>query len=112
MVERGVQVDAQDEYGQTPVYWASGEGEEEAVRVLGSLGADLALVDDDGLSPLHIAAYWNRPGAAATLVELGCPLHLVSTYTVTPLQVDNEGKTALEVATEEESHAVVAVLSQ
>ena len=111
MVERGAQVDAQDENGWTPVHWAS-RGGEEGVRILVSLGADLTLVTNLGRSPLHRAAFNNQPGTAAALVELGCPLHLVSSHTVTLLQVDNEGKTALEVATEEESNAVVAVLSQ
>ena len=110
MVERGAQVDAQDENGWTPVHMAS-RGGEEGVRILASLGADLTLVTNLGRSPLHRAAFNNQPGTAAALVELGCPLHLVSPHPLTLLQVDKEGKTALEVATEEGHHAVVAVLS-
>ena len=112
MVGKGAQVDARDQDGETAVYWASEGGEEAAVRMLAALGADLALVDKSGRSPLHLAASNNNPRVAAALVELGCPLHLVSHPPSIPLlQVDSWGWTALEVATEEGNHVVVAMLS-
>ncbi len=63
-------LDAQNaENGQTAVMAASLSGDAVAVDLLASAGADLALGENFGYTPLHGAAFSGRPEAAAALVR-------------------------------------------
>uniref|UniRef100_A0ABD2XL24 Uncharacterized protein n=1 Tax=Trichogramma kaykai TaxID=54128 RepID=A0ABD2XL24_9HYME len=49
-----VQVNARDKKGRTPLHLSISKGNEKLTRFLLKKGADLELVTDDGLNPLHI----------------------------------------------------------
>jgi cytohesin len=66
LVKKGIDVDAKDETGWTPLYWAASMGREEVAEFLIGNGADIDVRTNDDRTPLHQAA---RSGAAK-LVEL------------------------------------------
>ncbi|KAH7011276.1 putative ankyrin repeat protein [Ilyonectria destructans] len=67
-----MEVDAQDESGKTPLWWAASEGHAAAIRELVAAGANPDHDDKtDGLKPLHMAAKNNRPEAVKALLEAG-----------------------------------------
>ena len=64
------------------LYWVtSGDG----VRVVVGAGGDVAAVDTDGWTPLHVAAHWDREGAVCGLVGAGADVNAVDKGGSTPL---------------------------
>jgi uncharacterized protein len=60
LVRSGEDVNQQDEYGWTPLNWAAGRGDLEAVKVLLANGADLLKVGRDQRTPYMIALAAGR----------------------------------------------------
>ncbi len=56
LLASGADVNAPDEYGETPLHWATRYGHTALVEVLVANGADVNASDDNGDSPLHWAA--------------------------------------------------------
>jgi ankyrin repeat protein len=56
LIERGVDVSAQDKDGQTPLHLASQRGQLELARMLIEHDADVSAQDKDGKTPLHLAS--------------------------------------------------------
>ena len=52
----GVDIDAQDDYGVTPVYDAASWGYSDIVSILAGAGADIEIPEYDGATPVHAAA--------------------------------------------------------
>ncbi|XP_004505675.1 signal recognition particle 43 kDa protein, chloroplastic [Cicer arietinum] len=84
-------VDAVDSDGRTAILFVSGLGSEPCVKLLAEAGANLDHRDNSGgLSALHMAAGYVRPGVAKLLLELGAD----------PEITDDRGRTALDLAKE------------
>lgn len=87
----GRDIDAVDENGRTALLFVSGLGSEPCVRLLAESGADLNHRDNSGgLTALHMAAGYVKPGVAKILVDFGAD----------PEIGDDKGKTPLELARE------------
>ncbi|GKF81803.1 signal recognition particle 43 kDa protein, chloroplastic, partial [Tanacetum coccineum] len=80
----GRDVDAVDPDGRTALLFVAGLGSEACVRVLAEAGADVNHKDNGGgLTALHMAAGYVRPGVAKLLTEYGAD----------PLAGDDRGRT-------------------
>ncbi|KAJ2920089.1 hypothetical protein MD484_g360, partial [Candolleomyces efflorescens] len=75
-------------HGKTALHIAAIRGNEELVRMLCDLEADVNLADNIGNTPLHYASSWGHVTIVQLLIERGCQ------YTVK----NNEGFTALDYA--------------
>ncbi|KAK6143228.1 hypothetical protein DH2020_023576 [Rehmannia glutinosa] len=87
----GRDIDAVDEDGRTALLFVSGLGSEQCVQLLAEAGADVNHRDNGGgLTALHMAAGYVRPGVAKLLLEFGAG----------PEIEDDRGRTPLELARE------------
>ncbi|TFK29391.1 ankyrin [Coprinopsis marcescibilis] len=75
-------------HGKTALHIAALRGNEELVRMLCDLGADVNLADNLGNTPLHYASAWGHVTIVQLLIERGCQ------YTAK----NNENFTALDYA--------------
>ena len=56
----GADLEAKDQNGWTPLFWAARFGYTEVVKLLVSKGASKDLKDNNGDTPLSIAREWDR----------------------------------------------------
>jgi ankyrin repeat protein len=84
---RLVDVGAKDDYGQTPLHYASEFDKIEIAKLLLEAGADLEAKDKDGLTPLHLASQWNHIQIAKLLIERGADVEAEDEYRQTPLDM-------------------------
>ena len=88
----GADVNARDNYAQTPLYEAVQLGHKDVAALLIQNGADVnAKTYHDGPTPLHWAAYLGHKDLVALLMENGADVNAK----------DKVGKTPLDVAGEE-----------
>ncbi len=73
-----------DEYGFTVLHNVVGEHYFEIVELLIEHGADVNAQNDEGIAPLHLAAY---PETAEILIKRGARVEIESTRGETPLYV-------------------------
>jgi ankyrin repeat protein len=92
LIERGADVNAKEEYGNTSLHWASLMDCIEIVKLLIEKGADVNAEDIDGWTPLHMAADLNQMETAKLLIELGADVDAKC----------NKGKTPLDLAYSDE----------
>lgn len=87
----GRDIDAVDQDGRTALLFVSGLGSEPCVKLLAEEGANVNHRDNNGgLTALHMAAGYVRPGVAKVLIEFGAD----------PELEDDRGRTPLELARE------------
>ncbi|XP_052192077.1 signal recognition particle 43 kDa protein, chloroplastic [Diospyros lotus] len=87
----GRDVDAVDEDGRTALIFVAGLGSEPCVRLLAEAGADVNHRENSGgLTALHMAAGYVKPGVAELLIEFGAD----------PEAADDRGRTPLDLARE------------
>lgn len=97
----GVDVNARDVVGLTPLHLACAFGDVEAARRLLAAGADVNAADDGGLTPLHSAAFFGRLPVCELLVEQpGLRAELL----------DREGRTAVQIAQDSGNFILVGLL--
>ncbi|VWX34589.1 ankyrin repeat domain-containing protein [Exiguobacterium oxidotolerans] len=73
-IDRGDDLDARDEEGNSALHWAIEEGYDEIVTLLLDHQADINRRSRDGLMPLHLALYENRSTIAMQLIDRGAAL--------------------------------------
>lgn len=87
----GRDINAVDEDGRTALLFVTGLGSEPCARLLASAGANLDHKEiRGGLTALHMAAGYVRPGVAKALIEFGAD----------PEVEDDRGRTPLDLARE------------
>jgi ankyrin repeat protein len=84
LINRGADVNAVNNRGQTPLHWAATYGYTDTVRLLLEKDADINAIDSDGETPLIKATYTRNAETAALLLENGARRDIV----------DQTGKTA------------------
>ena len=68
-MENGACIDAQSQYGFTPIYMAAQEGKEEVVKFLLEAGADDSLPNDEGFCPLDVAMQQGHDDVVSLIVQ-------------------------------------------
>jgi ankyrin repeat protein len=100
-LQRGADVNHQDDIGASPLSRAAAEGEHEVVRILVEASATLDAQDEKGRTALFWAAKKGHSNVAKVLIDNGANLNLT----------DNEwGRTALHFAIERENVEVAKLL--
>ena len=64
LIQHGADINAQDENGNTPLFWAYGAGDKQIVSVLKEAGADESIKNKKGL-------LYNQVTAIKTKVNIG-----------------------------------------
>jgi ankyrin repeat protein len=100
LLERGADVNAQDNDGDAPLHGAAQNGNVEILDLLLAKGANPNLKNKQGGTPLMWAAVFGQESAAQRLLEGGAD----------PALKDNEGKTARDWAIKNKREAVVRLL--
>ncbi|KAL7956479.1 ankyrin repeat-containing domain protein [Trichoderma compactum] len=71
LIDRGVEIDQKDIFGQTPLFRACHDGKKDAVKLLLENGADVECANGFETSPLEAAVQFNREGIVKLLLENG-----------------------------------------
>lgn len=74
MVQGGMDVDARDNKGCTPLVLAAAAGHCEAAEALIQSGAGIHMKDSAGHTPLHAAAKSGRMGTVHLMLEAGASI--------------------------------------
>ena len=64
-------MEAKDQHGQTPLYWALKNGHQEIAKLLLVSGADIEAENKDGKTPLHLALQAGHLETVKLLLERG-----------------------------------------
>jgi len=83
----GVDVNAKDGGGYTPLHYAVGEGHKEIAELLIEKGADMDAKNEAELTSLHYAAFTGRKEVAELLIANGADVNAKEEDGETPLDV-------------------------
>lgn len=87
-LDLGFDIDALNDHGYTPLYFAAKAGKLDSIKVLMNNGSDLLTRDKDGNSLLHIAVEENDSVAVQTLIDAGINVDIAAGYwSLTPLHI-------------------------
>ncbi|KAJ3322275.1 hypothetical protein HDV06_003168 [Boothiomyces sp. JEL0866] len=96
LIEFGAQIKVSNDYGVTPIHWASNYDDPKLINTLlekGDLGmSELSLKDAFGSTPLHFASVRNKVGAVKLLLRAGS----------NPFLTNNDSRKPSEVTTDSE----------
>jgi ankyrin repeat protein len=87
LLGRGAKINANDEYGRTPLHAAIIEGNVTISRALIARGADINAKDCDGRTPLHMAIEKGSGAIARALIERGADIKATTRSGETPLDL-------------------------
>ena len=123
LLEEGLDVNARDEFAETPLHWAARIGDVRMAELLIKYGGDINARNNAENTPLHVAVAYGNLDMAEFLINHGGDINAKNEEGWTPLHVavfnghlslvklllekgadpnmrDNEQKTALDVARE------------
>ena len=88
LLDRGEDIDAQDQYGNTALYTSAGSRFNHGLSVtnLIELGANIHIENNKGCSSLHAAADAKHFAAVQALIEAGCDVHAKNNMGQAPLE--------------------------
>lgn len=75
-LKKGVDVNHQDNEGNTALHYAAWEGEDKTIEILVKNGADLNIKNNYGQTPLMFAVWNVKHCAAQTLLDLGADIDM------------------------------------
>jgi len=101
LIDKGVQMEAKDSNGNTPLHFAAANGHLEIVRLLCDHGADVEARNKWGMRPLHWAAYRGHISIVKELIEV---------KNVEINARDTGGRTALSLARQLDNDDIAASL--
>jgi hypothetical protein len=84
-IDTGVDINARDEHGWTPLMISTFNGREEVALLLIRCGADVNAKDTAGYGPLHWAAFNGFSEVVKLLVEKRASVNAISKHGLTPL---------------------------
>jgi ankyrin repeat protein len=84
-LEHGADVNAKDDYGWTPLHWASTKGHVHVAKELLEHGADIEATNNDGSTPLHWACLMDHVAVGNELLSRGANIEAKSDDGGTPL---------------------------
>jgi len=103
LLERGANINARNQVGQTPLHQVlNGSESQLTIQLLLKHGADVDALDIAKSTPLHLASQYGSAKATQLLLEHGASVHLQN----------NEGQTPSEVASENGHWAITQLLSE
>lgn len=79
------QIDARDDLGRTPLYWAARANHIDVCETLLAAGADVNAATPDGWTPLHTAVYNKEAEAVELLLANGADVNARNSRGETPL---------------------------
>ena len=100
LIAKGADVNAKNEYGETPLHWAAEANAAEIAKMLIAKGAEVNAKSKRGSTPLHFAASENAAEVAKVLIAKGAEVNARI----------NSGSTPLHFAAWENAAEVVKVL--
>ena len=86
LLERRADIEARDNYGDTPLHTAIASDRLDVLVVLLENGADIEARDDFGDTPLHNAARASKPDFVAVLLDFGAEIEARDELDNTPLE--------------------------
>jgi ankyrin repeat protein len=86
-IAAGADVNAKNNWGWTPLYYAAWVGHKEVAELLIANGADVNKEDDDESTPLHYAALKGQKEIAELLIAKGADMNAVGDLGRTPLDL-------------------------
>ncbi|RYP80672.1 hypothetical protein DL769_002354 [Monosporascus sp. CRB-8-3] len=87
LLDRGADIEAKDEYGQTPLSLAASFGYEAVVELLLNKGADIKAKDEFGRTPLSLAALYGHKAVLELLLDKGADIKAKDEFGRTPLSL-------------------------
>jgi hypothetical protein len=88
---KGINVEAGDKTGYTPLIAASLYGQIKICKILLSSGASMSAKMSDGFTALHAACQSGNLAVVALLVNKGAPLEAQSSFDSTPIHIASTG---------------------
>ncbi len=100
IVAKGVDVNARNAMGQTPLHCTAATPYQDAIRELVQKGADVNVVDRDGRTPMHWAAWAPDDNSITQLAQEGASVNVI----------DREGRTPMHWAAMREGAKCIGAL--
>ena len=85
LIEKKVDINAKDKYGETPLHAAVKAGNTAKVWAMLAKGANIEAKNKDDWTPLHTAARLGKEAVATILIDKGAKVNAKDNYGSTPL---------------------------
>ncbi|MBO4956888.1 MAG: ankyrin repeat domain-containing protein [Rickettsiales bacterium] len=90
LLEKKADVNAKNDYRETPLHWAARNGHVDVVNALLEKGADINAVNNNGYTPLQLAVFYEHVGIVNALLEKKADVNAKNNNGDTPLHLAAE----------------------